>query len=396
VKWAFVEFGSLCKLQNGKAFKPSDWSNEGLPIVRIQNLNNEKKPFNHCNFNVEKRFLINSGDLLFSWSGTPGTSFGAFYWNRGSAVLNQHIFRVDLNETIVRKDYLKLAINSKLNEIISKAHGGVGLKHITKGNLEAIKIPLPPLPVQKQIAAVLEKADTLRQQCQQMEQELNALAQSVFLDMFGDPVANPKRWDCDNLGNLAEVKGGLQVTHRRSVNPIEIPYLRVANVHRDRLELDEVKKIRVTQNELDRTKMFKGDMLVVEGHGNKLEIGRCAIWDGSIENCTHQNHLIRVRFNLQKLSPYFVSCYLNSEGGRLQILSFSKTTSGLNTISTNNVRSLKLIVPPTEIQEKFLAIYHNIQVKIQDCKKLQILHEEEFNSLMQRAFKGELDLKDVA
>lgn len=139
-----VPFGDTCKLQNGRAFKPSEWSDEGTPIVRIQNLNDETKPFNYCDFEVEQRFHINSGDLLFSWSGTPGTSFGAFFWNRKKAFLNQHIFRVDVDTANVDKNYLHYAINAKLNVIISQAHGGVGLKHITKGKLEAVEIPLPP------------------------------------------------------------------------------------------------------------------------------------------------------------------------------------------------------------------------------------------------------------
>ena len=86
-----VPFGSTCTLQNGRAFKPSEWSEIGTPIVRIQNLNDESKSFNYCNFEVEERFHIKTGDLLFSWSGTPGTSFGAFFWNRGKGFLNQHL-----------------------------------------------------------------------------------------------------------------------------------------------------------------------------------------------------------------------------------------------------------------------------------------------------------------
>jgi len=291
--------------------------------------------------------------------------------------------------------YLARFLESKAEDIIKQGKGAT-VKGITLDVLKNIKIPLPPLPVQKQIAAVLEKADTLRSQCQQMEQELNSLAQSVFLDMFGDPVNNPYDWLKLPLSELSEVKGGLQVTHKRETNPIEVPYLRVANVYRDYLALEEIKTIKVTEKELERTKLLKGDMLVVEGHGNKLEIGRTSIWDDSIENCTHQNHLIRVRFDNTKIRPQFVSCYLNSEGGRLQVLSLSKTTSGLNTISANNVRSINLIVPPLDMQDKYLKIHDEIQSKVMLCNENRLLLQENFNSLMQRAFKGELDLKDVA
>ena len=90
------------------------------------------------------------------------------------------------------------------------------------------------------------------------------------------------------LGEISEIQGGLQVTKRRNSLPVEVPYLRVANVYRNYLDLDEIKKIRLTERELKRTSLEKGDLLVVEGHGNPNEVGRVAMWDGSISPCVHQ------------------------------------------------------------------------------------------------------------
>ena len=92
--WADVSIGDHCTLINGRAFKPSEWSASGLPIVRIQNLKDDRKPFNYYDGEVQDHHLINSGELLFCWSGNPNTSFGAHFWHRGRAILNQHIFRV--------------------------------------------------------------------------------------------------------------------------------------------------------------------------------------------------------------------------------------------------------------------------------------------------------------
>ena len=143
--WSWLRIGEAMRLINGRAFKPSEWSTSGLPIVRIQNLNNPDAPFNYCDFEVEEKVLIRNEDFLISWSGTPGTSFGAFIWNRGSAVLNQHIFRAELIGSAYDKRFLRLAINGRLDEMIAKAHGGVGLQHITKGKLELLVLPVPPL-----------------------------------------------------------------------------------------------------------------------------------------------------------------------------------------------------------------------------------------------------------
>ena len=153
-----VLIGDAVELINGRAFKPTDWTPTGLPIIRIQNLNDTKAPYNYFYGAYDKKNYIKSGELLFSWSGTPGTSFGAFIWNRGPGLLNQHIFRV-----LPKKDYdlnfLRFALNAQLDEIISKAHGGVGLQHITKSELEKIAIPYPNRKLQAAFSAFVAQID---------------------------------------------------------------------------------------------------------------------------------------------------------------------------------------------------------------------------------------------
>jgi type I restriction enzyme S subunit len=155
-----VRIGESLKLVNGRAFKPNEWKKTGLPIVRIQNLNNPDAPFNYYEGDLPEKFLLDDGDLLFAWSGTPGTSFGAHIWRGGKAWLNQHIFKVHFNEKEFDKRYLQLAINRNLQEYIRAAHGGAGLAHITKGRFEESSLPCPPLDEQEQIVAEIEKQFT--------------------------------------------------------------------------------------------------------------------------------------------------------------------------------------------------------------------------------------------
>ena len=166
--WALVRLGQALDLVNGRAFKPSDWTQTGLPIVRIQNLNNPSAAFNRYDGEVKEKFLIDSGDFLISWSGTPGTSFGAHIWTGGPAVLNQHIFKAILIGNAFEPHFLKLAINARLLELIEQAHGGVGLQHITKPKLEAVVLTLPPLAEQHRIVA---KVDELMALCDRLETE---------------------------------------------------------------------------------------------------------------------------------------------------------------------------------------------------------------------------------
>ncbi len=155
--WESVSIGDSMALVNGRAFKPEEWSTTGFPIVRIQNLNDPNAPYNYCDFPIAQKFYIDSGDLLLSWSGTPGTSFGAYIWNGGKAVLNQHIFRCEPRGKAFFIPYLRLAINSRLSEMIERAHGGVGLRHITKGKLQGLLIPLPPLAEQHRIVVKVDE-----------------------------------------------------------------------------------------------------------------------------------------------------------------------------------------------------------------------------------------------
>ncbi len=145
--WPTRRLDTACSLVNGRAFKPEEWEEEGLPIIRIQNLNDTSKPFNYTTQSLPNRFRVRPGDILFSWSGTPGTSFGCFRWRGPEGWLNQHIFNVRLSGAL-EGDYFIAHVNLKLVELIAKAHGGVGLQHVTKGMVDETMLMTPPAHLQ--------------------------------------------------------------------------------------------------------------------------------------------------------------------------------------------------------------------------------------------------------
>src|SRR5262249_28454821 len=144
----------------------SEWTNSGLPIIRIQNLTNQDKPYNHYSGDYDPQIRVTQGDVLISWSGTPGSSFGAFLWNRGEALLNQHIFRVVYDPKRLFSSYLVHAVNRRLEVLIQGSRGGVGLKHFTKGQLQELSIPIPffeePNESLKVQAAIVTKLERLK------------------------------------------------------------------------------------------------------------------------------------------------------------------------------------------------------------------------------------------
>jgi type I restriction enzyme S subunit len=155
--WEKARVGDLVTLVNGYAFKPGDWHGEGLPIIRIQNLNNADTAFNRTLADVPDKYRVKTGDLLFAWSGTPGTSFGAHIWQGEDALLNQHIFNVRFDPECLEPRFFRYAINYNLTEYIRQAHGGAGLAHITKGKFEDSVLLIAPLNEQRRIVAKIEE-----------------------------------------------------------------------------------------------------------------------------------------------------------------------------------------------------------------------------------------------
>jgi len=251
----------------------------------------------------------------------------------------------------VDRDYLRYLLPRVM--LATTANNAVLGRVLNKATLQGLPIPLPPLDEQRRIVGLLDRAAEIRRRADAARAKARAIIPALFLDTFGDPATNPKGWPVGKLGDNCDVQGGLQVTSKRSGLPLETPYLRVANVLRGSLNLSEIKLIRLTNAEWQRTKLEPGDVLVVEGHGNANEVGRAAMWDGSIEGCTHQNHLIRVRPNRERLLPEYVAQFLNSHSGRRILIGNGKTTSGLNTISTGNVKAVGLLLPPLQFQTAF-------------------------------------------
>lgn len=382
-----VSFGSICSLQNGRAFKPEEWSASGTPIVRIQNLNDESKPFNYCDFEVEKRFHVGSGDLLFSWSGTPGTSFGAFFWNRGKGFLNQHIFRVDVDERHVDKNYLRYAINSKLDLIIDQAHGGVGLKHITKGKLEGVEIPLPSLPEQKRIASILDFADAIRRKRQQAIQLADDFLRAVFLNMFGDPVTNPKGFSIGTIRDLVDT-ANYGSSAKASEAAGEFPILRMGNItYSGAIDFSDLKYVDLSKKDLPKYLVGRGDLLFNRTNSKEL-VGKAAVYDRE-DVAVIAGYLVRVRMN-EKGNSYYVSGYLNSSHGKSTLQGMCKSIVGMANINAQEMQDIKILLPPVEVQNKYAAIFQETKQRLkihgQSEGSLTLL----FSSLSQKAFRGEL------
>lgn len=155
--WRNTKIGEICELINGRGFKPHEWEAEGLPIIRIQNLNGSSD-FNYYSGDYDPKIEVNTGQLLFAWSGSRGTSFGPHIWNGPKAVLNYHTWKVQAREGC-DSNFLLHLLRHLTVKIESSAHGAAALVHTQKGEMENFAAIIPPLPEQRQIADILSTWD---------------------------------------------------------------------------------------------------------------------------------------------------------------------------------------------------------------------------------------------
>ncbi|MGN0694279.1 MAG: restriction endonuclease subunit S [Lentihominibacter sp.] len=195
--------GDIATYINGYAFKPEDRGTEGLPIIRIQDLTGNAYNLGFYNGTYPERIEINNGDVLISWS----ASLGVYIWNRGKALLNQHIFKVVFDKVEVNKMYFVFAIQYNIKKMEAKTHGAT-MKHIVKKDFENTLVPFPSLEKQAKIAEVLSKVTRIIEVRQQELKKLDELVKGRFVEMFGDPTINSKNKDIQDLKDVLVLKAG--------------------------------------------------------------------------------------------------------------------------------------------------------------------------------------------
>jgi len=184
----------------------------------------------------------------------------------------------------------------------------------------------------------------------------------------------PSSFGYYRLGELATVSYGIQKSPANRPDQHPRPYLRVANVRKGYLDLSEIREINVPDEDMDFYRLEPGDILFVEGNGSRSELGRVAMWNGEIPDCVHQNHLIKVRVNPSRLLPEFAMTWFNTEVGRGHFFRSAKTSSGLGTINSAEVRSAPIPLPPIDVQREIMRHVEEKQAEIiREQKKAKIL-----------------------
>lgn len=233
--WKEAKVVDLCSFSNGRGFTPDQWDNVGLPIIRIQNLNGNAN-FNRFSGDVEPRFIIEKGQLLFAWAGTKGVSFGPTIWNGEKGILNQHIFKIHVHSGVDQK-WLFSMLRLITDRIENKAHGfKASLVHVRKSEVEDQPVPLPPLPEQKKIADILSTWDAAIETSVKLlanaEAQKRALMQQLLTGKRRLKGFEGREWRVVSLKQAtASIRDGTHGTHER--HPVGVPMISAINVTAD-------------------------------------------------------------------------------------------------------------------------------------------------------------------
>lgn len=271
----------------------------------------------------------------------------------------------------------------KNEEYISSLGQGSTFTAIGKNNLTKIKIPIPPLPAQHKIVAILEKAEAIKQKRQQIEEYTNQVLQSVFVEMFGDPETNPRSWKKISLGNVCEMTSG-GTPNRSRLEYYEggtIPWVKSGEVN-NRYVLDTEEKITETGLQNSSAKYFEPNTILVAMYG--ATAGKIAVL--KVKATTNQA-IAGLRCDAKLVHYEYIHYCLEKLANRLISQCVGAAQPNL---SQQIIKKLEIPVPTLDLQQKFAQIVEKVEAMKQKQLQTQKYSEELFNSLMQKAFSGEL------
>jgi type I restriction enzyme S subunit len=262
--------------------------------------------------------------------------------------------------------------------------GSAGQKRVPANFFERWQIPLPPLPEQKRIAAILDAADALRAKRRESIEQLDSIIQATFLEMFGDPVTNPKGWATSTVGaEVSFMTSGSRGWAKYYASEGDV-FIRIQNLRSGRLDLEDVAFVTAPDTaESRRTKVEQGDVLI----SITADLGRTAVVPPRLGAAFINQHLVLLRF--RDMNPFFITQLFETDGGQSQFTRLNRqgVKAGLN---FDDIRKLVVLKPPLGLQARFASIVESIEQQKARLKAHLAELDTLFASLQSRAFNGEL------
>ncbi|WP_037319735.1 restriction endonuclease subunit S [Salegentibacter sp. Hel_I_6] len=367
------KFNDLFDFAKKSKIKAGDGLKEGL------------YPFYTSSATLSKRINVFQEDRISLIFGTGGQASVHYVDEKFSTSTDCIVANKKEDENLNEK-FVYYYLSKNIN-ILERGFKGAGLKHISKKYIQNLDIPILPIETQNEIVAILDKVNALVQKREKTIALLDELLRAQFLEMFGDPVLNPKGWKMKEISNFSESRLGKMLDKKKMLGNNLKKYLGNTNVQWFKFDFSDLKEMDFDEKDQVTFKLNEGDILMCEGG----DIGRCAIWKNEMENCFFQKALHRITLDNEVMLPnYFVyNFWLLSNGGGLDMYKGGATISHLTGV---NLKKMKLPIPPIEIQNQFETIYHYVQAQKESLIQSKTELEHLYNSLLQEAFKEEIEV----
>jgi len=338
--WVVRRVGDVCRLTNGRGFKPFEWRKRGLPIIRIQNLNGSDE-FNYFEGLYDRKLEIYPGQLLFAWSGNRGTSFGPYIWKGSFGLLNYHTWKVDIDNDQVAADFFFHALKGLTEYIESWAHGASALVHVQKWQMEGFQLALPSSKAeQESIAEALSDADVLIESLDHLIAKKRQIKQGAMQELLTGKNRLPgfrAEWEEKRLGDIADIRDGTHQTPRYVESGI--PFFSVENVTSG--DFTNTKFISEAEHRF-LTKSFKiekGDILMTRIGS----IGDCKLIDWDVDASFYVSlALLKIR---KGYSPAFISHYSRSAFFQKEVELNSLQSAIPKKINLGPISEVKIRIP---------------------------------------------------
>lgn len=368
-----ARLGDVATYVNGFAFKPTDWSDEGLPIIRIQDLTGNSYQANRYNGPYHPKYEVNDGDVLISWS----ASLGVYIWKGEKAVLNQHIFKVVFDKAEVDKNFFVHQVQNILENAASEAHGAT-MKHLTKPVFDALPFYLPSIEKQQAIASVLDKVSELISLRKEQLAKLDQLVKARFVELFGTETELDK-WHCGTVSDVADVCVGVVIKPTQYYTDIGIPAFRSLNIGEMCVkDADWVYFTEEGHRKNQKSVVRKNDVLVVRSGAPGTACVASEKYAGY-----NAVDIIIVHPDNNKVNSVFLAAFTNMPHGMNQIR--AKTGGAAQQhFNVGGYKAMRLIMPPIELQEQFAAFVEQI-----DKSKLTIQQSLDKLKVMKKAMMQE-------
>ncbi|OQP16239.1 restriction endonuclease subunit S [Geobacillus zalihae] len=374
----------------GSALKVKDYVDDGIPVLQGKNISNFQFNFSDIRYITPQkaqeliRSKVEVGDILFVKIGSIGYSAEVTDLNGYPfAIIPANLAKVSIDYSKVDKNYLLFWLRSDtVVNYLKKNASKTAQPALSLGKIKQIPVVMPSLETQKKISAVLLKAQELIDKRKAQIEALDQLTQSVFLEMFGDPMLNKKQWPKKKLGNICSiVRGG-------SPRPIEkflgghIPWIKISDATKgDSIYLKNTKEF-IIEEGVKKSRLIKKGSLIFANCGVSLGFARIITFDG----CIHDGWLA-FEYIPNYVNKIFLLKLLNQFTDYFRKTAPDGTQPNLNTTIMKN---FEVILPPIELQNRFADIVLKIESQKDLLQKSLEELENNFSSLMQQAFKGEL------